>query len=152
MQRIFYIAALIITGFNSCCFGQSNNTNKIPAKDSIVKIEMNLSAFGVESDDFPSIEVYIDLNNDSSICNRSFFNPAYKNSTYFLSKDEIKKITTILMETDLEKLKKEYTVQASDQPSSTTTIYTPGKTFVIKDYGLKGDYPLQALYKIVYKL
>ena len=48
-------------------------------------------------------------------------------------------------------LKKEYKVTMPDQPSSTTVIYTTKQKFVIKDYGLEGEYPLQELYKIVYK-
>lgn len=40
----------------------------------------------------------------------------------------------------------------SDQPSSTMKIYTvSGEVFSIRDYGLKGDAPLQEIYKVVYK-
>jgi hypothetical protein len=52
---------------------------------------------------------------------------------------------------DLEKLKNKYTIQATDQPSSTLIIYTNKRNFKIEDYGLIGDYPLQELYKRVYK-
>ena len=142
---------LLLISLNFCNSSRSSNITEHSSKESILRIEMNLSAFGVESDDFPSIGAYIDFQNDSSNCNKSFYNPAYKGSTYYLSKNEIKKISDLLQGFDLEKLKKEYTVQATDQPTSTTTIYTSTKKITVKDYGLKGEYPLQELYKIVYK-
>ncbi len=146
--RLYFI---IIVGFSFFSSGWNNISTESPLKYSIAKIEMNLSAFGVESDDFPSIIAYIDFQKDSSICKKSFYNPAYKDSAYSLSKDELKKILQILIDSDLEKLKKEYKVQSTDQPTSTTTIYTSKKKFVISDYGLKGESPLQELYKVVYK-
>jgi hypothetical protein len=112
---------------------------------------MNLSAFGVESDNFPSIDALIDFTNYTGICDKSFYNPANKGSTYSLTKSEIDSIQTLLKISDLEKLKTEYKVSMSDQPSSKTKIYTTKKTFVINDYGLEGDYPLKELYKIVYR-
>ena len=60
-------------------------------------------------------------------------------------------IIKLLKIADLEKLKTDYKVIETDQPSSKTKIYTNKKIFIIDDYGLKGDYPLQELYKIVYK-
>ena len=112
---------------------------------------MNLSAFGVEADDFPSIVAYIDFVKDSSNCEKTYYNPAFKSSSYKLSSTEIKKIQQLLKAMDLEKLKTEYSVSKTDQPTSTTTIHAGQGTFVIKDYGLVGDYPLQEVYKIVYK-
>jgi hypothetical protein len=112
---------------------------------------MSLSAFGVESDNFPSIAAYIDFTNDSSECRKTYYNPALKPLTYKLSNTEIKQLFKLLNAADLEKLKPEYRVSKTDQPTSTTTIYTGRKTFVVKDYGLEGEYPLQELYKIVYK-
>ena len=112
---------------------------------------MNLSAFGVESDDFPSIDVTIDFSKGTSNCRKSFYNPAYKDSTYCLTKNEMQGILKLLKIEDLEKLEKEYKVGMTDQPSSKTIIYTSKTKFVINDYGLKGEYPLQELYKTVYK-
>jgi hypothetical protein len=112
---------------------------------------MNLSAFGVESDIFPSIGAIVDFSKDTSTCVKSFYNPENKGSTYSLTQSEMKSILSLLKIDDLEKLKKEYKVSISDQPSSKTKIYTTKKTFVINDYGLEGEYPLQDLYKIVYK-
>jgi hypothetical protein len=146
-----YIFAFIFLISSACSSSQGNTKKESPPTDSIIKIEMNLSAFGVESDDFPSIAAYIDFQKDSSNCKKSFYNPAYKDSTYSLTKIEIQKVLKILLSIDLEKLKKEYTVQTSDQPTSTTIIYTTGQNFITKDYGLKGEYPLQELYKTVYK-
>ncbi len=141
---------LVIAGLNSCASSRYGRPNKY-STEAVLKIEMNLSAFSVESDDYPSIDAFIDLQNDSSNCTKSFYNPAFKGSTYFLSKSEIRKISTFLEDFDLEKLKPEYKVLATDQPTSTTTIYTSTKKITVKDYGLKGEYPLQELYKIVYK-
>lgn len=151
MYYRFFFLALIILGFNFCSSSRDNVVMESPSIDTILKVEMNLSAFGVESDDFPSIEAYVNFQTGSGNCERSFYNPAYKGSTYYLSKAEIQQIFKILMNADLEKLKKEYRVQSSDQPTSTTTIYTSKKKFIIIDYGLKGESPLQELYKIVYK-
>ena len=116
---------------------------------------MYLSAFGVESDSFPSIDSYIDFVNDSGICKRSYYNPAIKGSTYKLSDSEIKKLLQLLQTTNLSTLKEEYKGEKDripDQPTSDITIYTTRKDFTIKDYGLGGNYPLKELYKTVYKL
>lgn len=112
---------------------------------------MELSAFGVESDEFPSISVVIDFTNNTSRCEKSFYNPAFKNSTYSLSKSEMVAIKKLLSIFALDKLKTEYSCDMSDQPNSVTKIFTTKKTFVIKDYGLKGEDPLKELYSIVYK-
>lgn len=112
---------------------------------------MRLSAFGVESDDFPSIEGHIDFTNETSNFSKSFYNPGYKGSGYNLSNEEIKKVLELLQKTDLNNLKKEYSINISDQPTSTLIIYTNNGNYAIKDYGLKGDHPLPDLYKIAYK-
>ena len=129
----------------------SNSYTTADIEDSVVKIEMDLSAFGVESDDFPSIKVAIDFTHDTSSCDKSFYNPAYKGSKYSLTKNEITFVKKLLKLSDLEKLKTEYKVEKTDQPTSTTKIFTTKKTFVITDYGLEGDYPLKEIYKIVYR-
>jgi hypothetical protein len=113
---------------------------------------MNLSAFGVESDNFPSIAAYIDFVNDSSNCQKTYYNPAFKPSTYKLSTTEIEKVLQLLKASDLGKLKTEYSVSKTDQPTSTTTIYAGQRKFTVKDYGLEGEQPLKQLYKLVYKL
>lgn len=151
MKVQLYVLAILLAGLQSCSNGLTNSIKQGKQSDSIVKIEMNLSAFGVESDDFPSINVIIDFAKDTSVCVKSFYDPAYKGSTYFLTKKEMKSILELLKIDDLEKLKKEYRVSKTDQPSSKTLIYTTKKTLIIEDYGLEGDYLLQELYKIVYK-
>jgi len=149
MQRI--ILFIIVINFSLCGLSQDINARQ-NVVDSITKIEMNLNAFGVESDDFPSIQAFIDFRNDSSKCKRSYYNPAVKPSTYELSDKEIKKIIALWKHSDLKKLKREYTTPKTDQPTSTTIIYVGQQKFIIKDYGLVGDPPLQELYKIIYKL
>lgn len=119
--------------------------------DSILKIEMELSAFGVEADDVPSIIAYLDFSKDSSHCVKSFYNPAYKGSVYSLSKAEMKAVFQLLKIEDLQKLKSEYKTDKTDQARSKITIYTAKTKYTIDDYGLVGGYPLRELYKIVYK-
>jgi len=150
-MRRFYILATIVFAFVHCSNSQNTAINGKPLTDSYAKIEMHLSAYGVESDDFPSIDISIDFINNSSICRKWFYNPAFKDSTYSFSKNVTDSILQILKRIDWGKIKKEYTTQASDQPTSTITIFTEDHKFVIKDYGLKGDEPLQELYRIGYK-
>ena len=151
MQRLIFLSLTIFVTFGFCNPPQDKTPGQIFG-DTITKVEMNLNAFGVESDDFPSIDVLIDFTNDSSICKKSYFNPAFKPSAYKLSITELKNVLQLLQASDLDKLKTHYKVAKTDQPTSTTKIYTTRKTYVIRDYGLEGDYPLKELYKIVYKL
>jgi hypothetical protein len=112
---------------------------------------MQLSAVGVESDHFPSIDVFIDFSADSSYCRKWYYDPKYKDSVYRLSKAEMLIIASLIEKSDLSKLKKEYAVGKTDQPTSKTTIHFSNKTLFFNDYGLEADYPLPELYKIVYK-
>src|SRR5688572_32207436 len=132
MRRILLINILLL---NFCTPSSQSNIQKT----SISKVEMHLSAFGVESDDFPSIEAYVDFTNDSSSCIKSYYNPAFKGSTYELSHQEIRQVLELLQNSDLNKLKKEYSVDKTDQPTSTLIIYTDKRNYTIKDYGLEGD-------------
>lgn len=118
----------------------------------ILKVDMHLSAFGVESDDFPSIDASIDFTHNSSVCYKTYYDPAYKGSTYHLSNGEMSQALALLQKADFESLKKCYRVAKTDQPLSTITVYTDSKTYSIEDYGLQGEYPLQKLYSLVYKL
>jgi len=148
MLRKLFFFLIIATSFCNCSSQQ--DTTK-PITDSITRLEMNLNAFGVEADNFPSIEAHIDFLNNSSRCEKTYYNPAFKPSTYKLTSTEIKKVLQLLRATDFTKLKTEYSVSKTDQPTSTITIHLGQRTFIIKDYGLEGEYPLQELYKIVYK-
>ena len=151
MKSYFFIIILLITGVFACSNNQTKTTITKEPPDSIVKIEMNLSAFGVESDNFPSIAVIIDFVNDSNRCVKSFYNPDYKGATYSLTKAEMNSILNLLKMDELEKAKKKYTSDMSDQPTSTTIIYTTKKKLIFEDCGLEGQEPLQSLYKLVYK-
>lgn len=121
------------------------------SSEEIVKIEMNLSAFGVESDFVPSIDAVIDFSKDTSICVKTYYNPAFKGSSYALNESEMTEILGLLKITDLKKLKTEYRVPMSDLPTSKTVIYTTKSKYTILDYGMEGEKPLKELYKIVYK-
>ena len=148
MRRVIVYFTLVICFYSLSC----KNVQKQNGAISISNVEMHLSAYGVESDDFPSIDAYIDLAHNSSSCKKWYYNPAYKASSYTLSNEEMKKILGLLKNSDLGNLKKEYRVRKTDQPTSTIIIFAAHKTFVIKDYGLEGDHPLPELYSIVYKL
>jgi hypothetical protein len=147
-QLLFSLAVVLL--FNFCSLSHDKTTTPKLA-DSITKVEMHLSAFGVESDDIPSIDCFIDFTADSSKCEKWYYNPAHKSSTYKLSNAEIVELSKLLHKADLEKLKTEYRVGKTDQPTSITTIYAGQRKFTIKDYGLEGEYPLQELYRLVYK-
>lgn len=143
--------AFLLLGLFSLSQDHANNSKIDKVVDEIVKIEMDLSAFGVKANHIPSIHAVIDFVEDTSFCSKSFYNPAFENSTYTLKKSEMTSILKLLIIDDLKKLKSTYTVNFTDQPRSTTKIYTTQNTFVFDDYGLVGDYPLKDLYKIVYK-
>ncbi|GAB5526186.1 MAG: hypothetical protein Roseis2KO_40580 [Roseivirga sp.] len=132
--------------------GQSDIIDQISQIDSVQRIEMSLSAFGVESDSFPSIEVEIDFLKNYSLCKKTFYNPAFKPSDYSLTERQMKDILDLLKISELESLKEEYSVNWSDQPRSITTVYTKHKKFVFNDYGLEGPEPLKTLYKLVYRI
>lgn len=152
MPQAAIILLLILVLFSNCKSNQIDSSEKWSGDNSISKVEMTLSAFGVESDDYPSIDVSLDFANDTSYCKRWYYNPKYKASVYQLSHDKMLEALSLLQNADLESIKKDYTTDLSDQPTSTTIIYKGQQKIVIKDYGLKGDYPLQDLYRIVYKL
>lgn len=153
MRYLFFMLVFAVTGCSSSeitnrnylTHSNSNSTNQVQ------KIEMQLSAFGVEADKYPYIDVFIDFDSDSSYCRKRYDNPKYKDSVYRLTKAEMLIIASLIEKSDLHKLKKEYTVSKTDQPSSKTTIYLNNNTFQFNDYGLAAEYPLSELYKIVYK-
>ena len=149
LKHLLFSLAIIFCFIN--CNSQKDTAKTFVSANSIVKLEMNLSAFGVESDNFPSIAAYIDFQKDSNNCERSYYNPAFKSSSYKLSNKEMKQLFQLLMSANLKQLKSEYTVTRPDQPTSTTKIYAGDTVFTIKDYGLQGEDLLQQLYKIVYK-
>jgi hypothetical protein len=151
MKINLILLVFLLFGLYCCSNNRVKEAKTGPQTDGILKIEMNLSAFGVESDSFPSITAKIDFIHDTSFCVKTFYSSTYKSSTYSLTKSQMDSIRTLLKIADLEKLKSDYKVTKSDQPRSTTKIYTTGKTFIVDDYGLEGGYPLQQLYKIVYR-
>lgn len=151
MKTPLYLLTCIFIGLFGCSNGQTITTNHYSPADHIVRIEMHLSAFGVESDDFPSIDAWIDFSHDTSLCVKSFYHPDYPGSTYRLTVAEMDSILKMLQLDDLEKLKPTYRVDKTDQPSSATNIYTTQREFSFYDYGLIGDAPLRNLYRIVYR-
>jgi hypothetical protein len=150
-MKLLVTAIMIITSFN---FGDSSGINKNYSSISgnlISKIKMNLDAFAVESDNFPSIRGVIDFDADSSYFEKSYYYPAIKGTVYKLTHNEIEEVLSLLQNANLANLKQEYRVKKTDQPVSTITIFIGEKELVISDYGLEGEYPLPELYKLCYK-
>ena len=156
------LVTLIVTLFiASVSFGQADTGSikqirhflRLPDyRESVNSIEMHLSAFGVESDNFPNIDAEIDFVSGTSKCSKSFYDPAYKGSDYSLTTEEMKKLLYLLQNTDWSKLKNDYRVGETDQPTSTIIVDTKLHQYKIVDYGLRGDAPLPELYEIVYKI
>jgi hypothetical protein len=96
MRKGIYLIIIILFSFCSCTNSQNKIVKERHTPESILKIEMQLSAFGVESDSFPSIDAVIDFVIDSSNCKKSFYNPAIKGSVYSLDTNEIKNILKLL--------------------------------------------------------
>jgi hypothetical protein len=96
------------------------------APDSINKVEMHLSAFGVESDDYPSIDVIIDFTQDTSYCSKWFYNPSHKPSTYKLSIDEMRRGVGIIAPVRFEEAK----IRVYNQRKRPTYIYNNNLYFV----------------------
>jgi hypothetical protein len=155
MMPMRYLYTILIFFLVSCSSAEITHLNLVPRSSTptskVQRIEMHLSAFGVESNHFPSIDVFIDFSADSSYCRKWYYDPKYKDSIYHLSKVEMLIISSLIEKSDLSKLKKEYTVSQTDQPTSKTTIYFNNNTLQFNDYGLTAEYPLPELYKIVYK-
>ena len=79
MKASLLIVPIILLTLSGCAKGQTHSVANESA-DPVLKIEMHLSAFGVESDNFPSIDVLIDFTNGHSKCVKTFYNPANKDS------------------------------------------------------------------------
>ena len=144
----------IILTLISCTENQNLTviTGLVESPEKVLKLEMNLSAFGVEADHIPSISATIDFEKQTSKCVKSFFNPAYEGGTYELTQTEMNSVKELLEAAKLSELKKEYSVNYSDQLRSTLLIVTSENEYTVDDYGLVGDAPLQQIYDIVYKL
>jgi hypothetical protein len=150
MKKLSFLFLLAILFTN--CKSQEQNQHLNRNSDSIIYIEMHLSAFGVESDTYPSIDAEIDFLSQTSICNRWYYNPETKgDGDYVLSKEEMENLRKIAGSMDLEKAEKAYNTNKTDQPNSTLIIYTQKKRYEFYDYGLVGNAVLQKIYRIVYK-
>lgn len=121
-------------------------------QEGVIRIEMDLSAYGVESRGFPTIKAVIDLYHDSRLCKVSYYEPELHDTAYKLTKPVMDSIRYLVNNCDLKKLKKNYSIDYTDQPTSTTIFYLKDEQITITDYGLEGDQPLRALYKFVYQL
>lgn len=117
----------------------------------VEKIEMKLSAFGVESDGFPNITAIIDLKNDTSFCDVSYYDPKFPAKTYRLTPKDMGKIRQLMAESDIRNLERKHAVSMVDQPNSIVIFHLANDSITVSDYGLTGQFPLKELYELVYK-
>jgi hypothetical protein len=123
-----------------------------PGNESAIKrIELNLSAMGVEADSFPNITALIDLQNDSSYCDVSYYDPKFKATAYRLTNGSMDSVRWLMAQFNVKRLKPRYEVSSTDLPTSTAIFYFTDTTIQIVDYGLEGPSPLKELYRIVYR-
>lgn len=121
--------------------------------ETVDKIEMKLSAIGVESGGFPNIDAVIDLGSDTSYCKVSYYDPGFRDTSYRLTKSDMDSVRNLVAHYDIRTLKNEYRVSGTDQPTSTTIFYLKEGSIRVLDYGvIDGDFPLKELYRMVYKL
>lgn len=77
-KLVLFVTTLFVLGI-SYSFDYAKIKTKHPVR--IVKLEFHLCAFGVESDDFPNITGIVDFKSDTSMFEKSYYNPKYKSST-----------------------------------------------------------------------
>lgn len=150
--KIKIILLILLSSFCYCSTPGTNNDKEHYNKPRLLKLDMFLSAFGVESGGFPTIDASIDFIADTSRCEVTYYEPWLTPKQYSFSKQQVDTIRLLLANPGLKKLKKGYSEGPTDQPTSTTTIYTTQDTLSIKDYGLQAGYPMTELYRIVYDL
>jgi hypothetical protein len=126
--------------------------SRLGNSDEVKQVEMRLSAFGVESDGFPNINAFIDLQSDTGYCEVSYYNPKFRNTTYRLTKETIDSVRYFISHANIKRLKRDYSVSNTDEPSSTIDFHFFDSDIQISDYGLEGPSPLKDLYRLVYKL
>lgn len=118
----------------------------------VLRVRMHLGAGGVESDKVPNADAMIDFEKDTGYCRKWYTNPAYRDTSYELSRHALARLFEVMEKPNWADFKRDFRRKATDQPESTTVIYTTTDSISIKDYGLIGDAPLQELYKAVYQL
>ncbi len=151
IMHIRYFITLIIFALTLPSFNYNSITNSL-SHDNVSSAHFYLSAFGVESDEFPTIDAKIDFLKIKSQCQATYDEPNKKPKSYTLSSKEIDTLSHLINSVDWKQFKKAFAVGITDQPTSTLTIKIKNDIFEIKDYGLQGDAPLPELYRIVYKL
>lgn len=105
MKKLFSILALSFLVFCS---------NKAQERK-IKAVKLGLSMFGVESSEYPSVNCFLDFEQDSGSCLASYDDPRKKNYQYHLTKQDIRTVSALLEKTDLSLLKKEYEIKMTDQ-------------------------------------
>jgi hypothetical protein len=146
LKFLFFIVFVILFLF---AFTDKTNSISKTKNFKLLKLEMSISAFGVENDSFPTIDMKIDFNSYKNNCVKSYYNPDIKSTTFSITRDEILHIEKLLTRENLNKLKNNYKTSTIDQPNATIIIYTNFKTYIVNDYGLLAEFPISKLYDIV---
>ncbi len=105
----------------------------------------------MEADSFPNILAIVDLQNDSSYCDVSYYDPKFKATSYRLTKESMDSVRLLIAQFNVRSLKPKYEVSLTDLSTSTAIFYFVDTTVQIIEYGLMGPSPLKELYRIVYK-
>jgi hypothetical protein len=93
MKKLIVYLSIILT-FSFCNSYRNNFSARQTSVESVLKVEMNLSAFGVESDGFPSIKATLDFEKQYGICKVSYDDPKFKDTTYSFTHVELKTFLT----------------------------------------------------------
>jgi len=117
VKKIIYFPFLLLFGFSFILSAQNKDQAIRTKKTVIIKIQMSLSAMGVESDGFPYIDATLNFKRNSGVCKVYYDNPKFKRSTYSLTIKEMKRILNLIQHIDLDTLKKEYKSGPTDQPT-----------------------------------
>lgn len=116
----------------------------------VLRATFFLNAVGVESGGFPSIQATVDAVQKKSDCSVTYFEPWIKPYHFQLNDKEMD--TLLLLMNKLERKDVTHKVLVVDQPTSIITVHTSSGDFEINDYGMAGEYPLNDIYRIVYRL
>ncbi|MBK9579491.1 MAG: hypothetical protein IPO40_20670 [Fibrobacteres bacterium] len=135
----------------SCDSSTPNRKETLGDLDSILSIKCHLSAFAMESDDFPNISGDVDFVSNVNSFEKSFYDPKRKGSKYSLSQNELKELYAAVKKLKVTSHSMKYKCEATDAPSSNLLIRTQNSTYEIDDYCLQGSETLKTIYGIVYR-
>lgn len=120
--------------------------NPNPVDKKIKSIEISISAFGVESDYFPSVFCSINYEKNESVFTESYYNPALKGKKTTMTISEMNVIKKIISYCDLNSLNVWDKTTISDQATGIIKVNYNDTFFQVEDYGLDGSLTAQTLF------